>query len=252
MPLGLSAPSGDGRRRILWMAGLAAFAFLVLLSRLYHLQVLRGEEYKGRADENFVKELRVPADRGLVLDRGRRVLVDSRPSYDVVLIPYFCGKGCDDLVTRLAAMLSLSFEEEQRVREHLSTARGLVRFRPFTVKVDISRDDLDVVEANRIELSGAVDVLPTPHRNYRHGVWASHLLGYMNEVGPDELVKMNEELEKLGGDQQPYQRRDFVGRRGLERRFESELRGVDGLQRVVVDARGNAKRDSDLIPEAQR
>ena len=234
------------------MAGLAAFAFLVLLSRLYHLQVLRGEEYKGRADENFVKELRVPADRGLVLDRGRRVLVDSRPSYDVVLIPYFCGKGCDDLVTRLAAMLSLSFEEEQRVREHLSTARGLVRFRPFTVKVDISRDDLDVVEANRIELSGAVDVLPTPHRNYRHGVWASHLLGYMNEVGPDELVKMNEELEKLGGDQQPYQRRDFVGRRGLERRFESELRGVDGLQRVVVDARGNAKRDSDLIPEAQR
>jgi len=252
VPLSPSAPSGDGRGRILWMAGFAFLAFLVLLSRLYHLQILRGEEYKGRADENFVKELRVPADRGLMLDRARKVLVDSRPSYDVVLIPYFCGKGCDDVVARLATMLSLSFDEEQRVREHLATARGLVRFRPFTVKVDITRDDLDVVEANRIDLSGAVDVLPTPHRSYRHGVWASHLLGYMNEVGPDELGKMNAELEKLGGDRQPYQPRDFIGRRGLEKRFERELRGVDGLQRVVVDARGNAKRDSDLIPEAQR
>ena len=252
MTLGTPGPRGDGGGRILWMAGFAALAFLVLLSRLYHLQILRGEEYKGRADENFVKELRVPADRGLVLDRGRKVLVDSRPSYDVVLIPWFCGKGCDDVVARLAPLLSLTFEEEQRVRDHLATARGLVRFRPFTVKVDISRDELDVVEANRIELSGAVDVLPTPHRSYRHGVWASHLLGYMNEVGADEIVKLNAELEKLGGDQQPYQPRDFVGRRGLEKRFEHDLRGLDGIQRVVVDARGNAKRDSDLIPEAQR
>ena len=176
-----------------------------------------------------MKELRVPADRGLVLDRNRKVLVDSRPSYDVVLIPYFCGKGCDEVVSRLATLLSFSFDEEQRVREHLRTARGLLRFRPFTVKVDISRDELDVIEANRIELSGAVDVLPTPHRSYRHGVWASHLLGYMNEVGPEELGKLNAEIEKAGGDVQPYQARDFVGRRGLEKRYERELRGVDGI-----------------------
>ncbi|HET8723795.1 MAG TPA: penicillin-binding protein 2 [Anaeromyxobacteraceae bacterium] len=252
MPLASQAPSGESRTRLLWMAGMAAVAFLVILSRLYHLQVLRGDEYRGKAEENFVKELRVPADRGLLLDRNRTVLVDSRPSYDVVLIPYFCGKGCDEVVGRLSALLTLSFEEEQRVREHLATARGLVRFRPFTVKVDITRDELDVVEANRIELSGAVDVVPTPHRSYRHGVWASHLLGYMNEVGPDEIDKLNAELARDGVEQQPYQPRDFVGRRGLERRWERELRGVDGTQRVVVDARGNAKRESDLIPEAQR
>ncbi len=252
MALTPSSSRGEGTARLLWMAGLAGIAFLVLLSRLYHLQILRGEEYRVRAEENFVKELRVPADRGLLLDRNRKVLVDSRPSYDVVLIPYFCGKGCDEVVSRLATMLSFSFDEEERVREHLRTARGLVRFRPFTVKVDISRDELDVVEANRIELSGAVDVLPTPHRSYRHGVWASHLLGYMNEVGPEEIAKLNAEIEAAGSDEAPYQPRDFVGRRGLEKRFERELRGVDGTQRVVVDARGNAKRESDLIPEAQR
>jgi len=244
--------AGEGRSRLVWMGAVASLAFLLILSRLYQLQILRGDEYKGRADENFVKELRVPSDRGLILDRNRRVLVESRPSYDVVLIPYFCGKQCDDVVSRLATMLSLSRDEEQRVADHVRTSRGLVRFRPFTVKVDIARDDLDVLEANRTELSGAVDVLPTPHRNYRHGVQASHLFGYMNEVGPDEIDRLNEELDSEGSKEQPYQPGDFVGRRGLERRFEREMRGLDGTQRVVVDARGNAKRDSELIPEAQR
>src|SRR5512136_2531307 len=213
MPLAAPPSPAEGRTRLLWMGGAVALAFLVLLSRAYHLQILRGDEFKGRADENFVKELRVPADRGLVLDRNRRVLVDSRPSYDVVLIPYFCGKQCEEVVTRLATMLSLSRDEEQRVRDHVRSARGLRRFRPYTVKVDISRDDLDVVEANRMELSGAVDILPTPHRSYRYGIVASHLLGHMNEIGPDELERLNAELESEGSeDPQLYQPGDFVGR----------------------------------------
>ena len=242
----------DGRRRLVWAGAIVSLAFLLLLSRLYHLQILRGDEFKERADENFVKELRVPADRGFMLDRNGRVLVDSRPSYEVFFTPYFCGKRCDEVLGRLATLLSLSQEEVQRVRDHERTARGLVRFRPFSVKVDITRDELDVIEARRMELSGAVDVLPVPHRNYRHGVAGSHLFGYMNEVGAEELGRLNEELERTDSDQRPYQAGDYVGRRGLERRFERELRGVDGVQRVVVDARGNAKRDSDLIPEEQR
>jgi penicillin-binding protein 2 len=240
------------RTRLGAATAVLSIAFLVLAGRLYQLQILRGDEYKGRADENFVKELRVPADRGLVLDRNRRVLVDSRPSYDVALIPYFCGKQCAEVVTRLAGMLSLSREEENRVRDHLKRSRGLERFRPFTVKVDVGRDDLDVLEANHMELSGAVEVIPTPHRNYRHGTWASHLLGYMNEIGADELERENQRIAESGDDELPYQLGDYIGRRGLERRYEAELRGVDGTQRVVVDARGNALRGSDLIPEGQR
>ncbi len=246
------ASQRDVKPRIFWMALVASVAFLVLLFRVYQLQILRGDEYKGRADENFVKELRVPADRGLVVDRNHRVLVDSRPSYDVVLIPYFCGKQCDEVVSKLSAMISLTRDEEQRVRDHLRTARGLVRFRPFPVKVDVSREGLDVLEANHMELSGAVEVIPTPHRNYRYGVQASHLFGYMNEIGGEEIERANAQIAESSDDQLPYQLGDYIGRRGLERRYEWEMRGIDGKQRVVVDARGNAKRDSDLIPESQR
>lgn len=244
-------PRGE-RVRLGAATAVLSLAFLVLAGRLYQLQILRGSEYKGKADENFVKELRVPADRGLMLDRNHRVLVDSRPSYDVALIPYFCGKQCGEVVTRLTAMLSLGPDEEARVRDHLRWARGLERFRPFTVKVDIGRDDLDVLEANHTELSGAVEVIPTPHRQYRYGTWASHLLGYMNEIGGDELERENQRIAEATGDELPYQMGDYIGRRGLERRYEAELRGVDGKRRVVVDARGNALRSSDLIPEKQR
>ncbi len=83
---GLQAPAPLGHRRAL------VLSFFVLIGRLYYLQILRGDEYREKAEENFVKEIRTPADRGRFLDRNRTVLVDSRPSYDITLTPYFCGK----------------------------------------------------------------------------------------------------------------------------------------------------------------
>src|SRR5689334_3969709 len=228
-PTAPGAAQKDMKPRTYWMAAVASLAFLVLAGRLYQLQILRGDEYKERADENFVKELRVPADRGFIVDRNHRILVDSRPSYDVTLTPYFCGKQCDEMVTRLSGLLSLSPEEEQRTRDRVKASRGLDRFKPLTVKVDIARDELDVMEANRIpgELAG-VDVIPAPHRSYRYGAWAAHLFGYMNEVGADELKRMNDEIDASNSDALAYRMGDYVGRRGLERRWESYLRGRDG------------------------
>jgi penicillin-binding protein 2 len=97
-----------------------------------------------------------------------------------------------------------------------------------------------------------VDVIPAPHRNYRYGTSSAHLFGYMNEIGAEELARINDELPD---EDQPYQPGDYIGRRGLERRFEKELRGVDGRRRVAVDARGSEKSEEvqrELIPEAQR
>jgi penicillin-binding protein 2 len=239
------------RPRLLWATVASALAFLVLAGRLVQLQIVRGGEYRERAEENFVKELRVPADRGLVLDRRGRVLVDGRPSYDVSLTPTFCGKQCDEVLSRLGTILSLSSEEMERARAQLRGARKLERFRPFPVKVDVGRDELDLLLAQSLDLPG-VDVQATPHRNYRFGTLGAHLIGYMNEVGPDELKRLNEELASSETGQGPYLLGDYVGRRGLERRFERDLRGVDGKQRVPVDAKGMLKEESDLIPEDQR
>ncbi len=242
----------DFRPRLAWATGLAVLTFLTLVGRLYVLQILKGDEYKEKAEENFVKEIRQPADRGHVLDRHGRILVDSRPSYDVTLTPYFCGKQCDEVLARLAAMLSMTPDEVERARGQLAGARKLERFRPFTVKVDIAREELDRFLAHQMDLPG-VDVQPIPHRNYRYGGLGGHLIGYMNEAGPDELKRLNEEVQSSETGQGPYLLGDYTGRRGLERRFERQLRGIDGKERVPVDAKGRRKEDADdLIPEDQR
>jgi penicillin-binding protein 2 len=186
-----------------------------------------------------------------MMDRNRRVLVDSRPSYDVFLTPHFCGKGCGDVLARLSTLLELPPEDVARAQEALKGARKLERFRPFPVAVDIPRERLDVVLANQMDLAG-VDVQPVPHRHYRYAGLGGHLIGYMNEVGPEELKRLNEGLATSESAQGPYYLGDYVGRRGLERRYERELRGIDGKLRVAVDAKGRAKADSDIIPEDER
>jgi penicillin-binding protein 2 len=103
-------------------------------------------------------------------------------------------------------------------------------FQPLPVRIDLTRDELDQINARRDILDG-VEVVAVPHRNYRTETVLSHVLGYMNEINQDEL-------ERLNGDGAKYALGDYIGRRGLERYFEPRLRGVDGVRKEVVNARG--------------
>jgi penicillin-binding protein 2 len=232
--------------RLTIFGALAAACFLVLLGRLYRLQVSLGHEYYDRSVNNYVKDVKIPADRGLLLDRRGVVLATSRPSFDVELTPHICGKSCDEVVGRLSAYLGLTDEEQAHVHQKLKDTRGLSRFKPFLVKVDIGRDALDIYEAHRAEFGAAVDLIPTPHRYYPMGTLGAHTLGYLSEVGPEEL----DQLQAAGKD---YHEGDYLGRRGIERAFEGYLRGVDGVEHVAVDAKGTRLPDlNSLIPEQER
>ena len=255
------------RPRLLWASAALLVAFSLLLGRLYHLQILRGDEYREKAEENFVKEIRIPADRGRFLDRNGVVLVDSRPSYDITLTPAFCRKSpCDEVLDRIAALVQLTPEELDRARGQVAAAfrdpKKLEPNRPAIVKVDVGREELDRFLAAQMDLPGA-DVLPVPHRNYRYGSLGGHLFGYMNEVGTTDLAEQKRRIEEQRrrleasgrGEEpeEPYVLGDYLGRRGLERRYEAVLRGVDGKEKVSVDAKGRRKSDADsLIPEDQR
>ena len=251
-PSAPGAAQKDFKPRLVWATGSLVFAFLVLVTRLYYLQMLKGDEYKERADENFVKEIRTPADRGRFLDRNGAILVDSRPSYDLTLTPHFCGKTCADVLDRLGEIVQLAPEEIERARGQLKNAVKLERYRPFTVRVDLGRDELDRFLAVQMDLPGA-DVFPVPHRHYRFGSLGGHLIGYMNEVGAEELKRLNDSLAQAGQAERRYMLGDYVGRRGLERKWENVLRGIEGKERVPVDAKGRRKEEADsLIPEDQR
>ena len=228
-------------------------AFLALIGKLFWLQVVRGDEYRARAEDNYLKEVRIPADRGLIVDRNHVVLVDQRPSFDVTLTANYCRNQCEEIIGRLATILGMTPEEHEAALARLSEVRWKknARFKPFVVRVDVRREDVDVIEGQYEDLPG-VDVQPVPHRDYRYAALGGHLIGYMNEVGAKEMETLNQELKRSGSEQMAYSLGDYVGRRGLERRFERNLRGIDGVHFVSVDSKGRALDPAGLGAEERR
>lgn len=228
--LGNTTPGRELKRRFLWL-GLAMSAGLGLLSiQLYRLQITRGEEYSAKSVANFVKEVRLRADRGVIKDARGTILVDSRPSFDAVITPAFCTDCFEQVIPRLAELLQWDADQRKKVEDTVRMGRRNAPFQPVPVRVDLSRDEFDRIAARRDILDG-VEVAPVPHRFYRTNTVLSHVLGYMNEI-------TQEELERLNADGMRYALGDYIGRRGLERYFEQRLRGTDGVRKEVVNARG--------------
>jgi len=225
-----STPGRDLKRHFLWLGLTLIVGLFMLAMQLYRLQIIRGEEYAAKSVANFVKEVRLRADRGVIKDARGTILVDSRPSFDAFLTPAFCTDCSKHVLPKLAELLRWDAETHHKVEEQVRIARRNAPFQPLPVRIDLTRDELDRLNARRDILDG-VEVVPVPHRNYRTGTVLSHVLGYMNEINQDEL-------ERLNADGAKYALGDYIGRRGLERYFESRLRGVDGVRKEVVNARG--------------
>ena len=230
-----SGASGFRNRLVgaMWAVGLCVAA---LLSRLYALQILRGEELTSKGYRNYVQQIPVPHDRGIIYDRYGRILVDNRPSLDLQVTPAFLGRrpAAQTTLRHLAQLLNMPGDELERVVQTVDRRRGLERFVPVVVRRDLDPDQIEAIEEERsVFLLDGVDVVEGRRRTYHFGGLAAHLLGYVGEIDAPAL-----EQERLRGNPQHYDLGDIIGRDGIERTYEKELRGVDGVEKVVVDAKG--------------
>jgi penicillin-binding protein 2 len=222
----------DLKRRFPWIVGAVGFVFLVLFVRLWQLQISQGDVYLQKSQDNFVKDVEIPALRGRIKDREGRVLVDNRPAYNVYVTPrFFTG----DAQKKLQKILALDDSAAEALWNKVTSVRGLARFRGVLAAEDIPRDVMALVETRKAELPG-VAAVAVPHRSYPHGTLAAHALGFLNEISAEELVSMQNE---------GYHPGQAIGRAGVERAWEPFLRGKGGSQRVVVDARGQRKGDDE-------
>jgi penicillin-binding protein 2 len=220
------------RRRLPWLAAAVGVVFLILLGRLWQLQITQGDAYLQKSLDNFVKDVEVPALRGRIKDRRGRVLVDNRPAYNVYITPRFFTQGA---MTRMRELIHLDDATAASIWHKVESPRGLGRFREVLVLEDVARDSMAILETFKEELPG-VAVEAVPHRNYPHGSLSAHALGFLNEV-------TTEELQQLAGD--GYRVGQAIGRSGLERQWEPFLHGRGGATRVVVDAKGQRKSDEE-------
>ncbi len=223
------------RRRLNGALIIVLVAFLALGLRLFHLQVVQGEEYRRLSENNCIRLQDIDPPRGQILDRQRRLLVDNRPSFNLVMVPRD-AKPVDATLARLAVGTGMDPEELTHVAGRASSA-----YRPVVLRTDIDRDLLAAVEARRYDLPGiSVDVKAL--RRYVYGDSACHLIGYMGEISAQELA---------GGHYPGCRSGDFIGKFGIEKNCEHFLRGQPGGRQVEVDARGQVIRvlkSVDAIP----
>lgn len=243
MTLGRNTEGRDLRTRLLIVGAAFGVGLLILAINLYRLMVVRYDEFAALSQDNQYKDVRIRAPRGEIRDYRGEVLVDGRPSFDVFITPAFCLRCATEVLPRLAEWLEWDEVKRARIEQALKSAHKAQRYQPMPVQVDLPRDKLDFLSVRLFTLAG-VTIEPISRRNYRTGSAMAHVLGYMSEVTAEELESLNKlPADADGSRASPYYLGEAKGRRGLERAFESSLRGNDGLRKEVVNARGEAMRD---------
>lgn len=220
-------------RRLVAINLVLAVLAAVLLVRLWQVQVLQGGYYLRLSEENRIREYSIPAPRGVIYDRRGRPLVTNRPSFTVAVLPLEV-RSPQVVLPRLARILGLSVHELQAKID----ANRIRPFEPVRIKRDVGTPMVTVIEENRLDLPGVI-ILAEPVRSYLLGKVGAHVLGYVGEINQEELAAHEAEGYKAG---------DLIGKAGVERVYESTLRGVDGRWSVEVDAVGRPLRVLGRVP----
>lgn len=216
------------RERIRWMNVVVVLGISLLAVRMFQLQILDGEKYRREAEENILRMISIPSTRGIVRDVRGRVVATNRPSYNVYVVPRWIARKMDQVFPKLAEYLGLTRDERDRLEARIRSIDGPRREQYMLVRADIDRETLAILDTHKDELSG-VSVIATPLRTYPFGTLAAHAIGYLSEVSA-------EDLEAHPGED--YRAGDRIGRMGIERAWESILRGRRGWVRVDRDHRG--------------
>ena len=207
---------------------LVLVAFAVLIIRLLYLQIIEGAEYRRLSEINSIRLQDIDAPRGLILDRENQLIVDNRPAFDLKII-LKDAKPLDETLEKLSRIVG---EPAEALKEQIANNKRRGPYTPLLLKEDIGRDLLAAIEVHKYDLPGIV-IHVSPRRHYLFGPFAAHLLGYVGEINASELRCAPYE-ECKGG--------DFIGKFGIEKTFESILRGKRGGRQVEVNASGQVVR----------
>ncbi|EKD40339.1 MAG: hypothetical protein ACD_75C00084G0003 [uncultured bacterium] len=212
------------KKRLLGAAIVVLFFFAVIILRLWMLQISNGPEYETRAYSNRVRIRHIAAPRGHLLDRHGREIVTNRPSFNVVLIQED-SPDVGDVLKRLAPILKIDISE---LWEKIRDASGTPRYLPVRLKEDIDWQTLAYLENHNQEFSG-IRTEVQPVRVYHYEDLAASTIGYLGAISKKEMAEVDPEI---------YNGQEIIGKRGIEKLREADLRGEKGQSFTEVDAKG--------------
>ncbi|MGZ8752055.1 MAG: penicillin-binding protein 2 [Acidimicrobiia bacterium] len=215
----------EGSRVRVSIVGVVVLAlFCALFARLWYLQVAGGTNLATAANANRVRTVTEPAPRGRILDAKGRVLADNRVANVVTIDRRLDPAARKKVVAALAPLLGTTVEE---IDQRLDDAR-VSPYTPVPVGVDVPIDTLAYIGEHKVDFPG-VQAEPRAVRRYPQGSLAAHVLGYVGEINEEESAARLEGAYQLG---------DEIGKSGVEKSFEKDLRGKSGKERLEVDVQG--------------
>jgi len=230
----------QGRFRVTTVLVLILFG--LLFGRMWQLQVFDGSKWRRFSDANRIHLKKVKTMRGRVFDRKGQILSETRPSFDLIVTPaYIEGSFEENLKTLTHLMQWQSFDATKIVQRF----KVALKYEPMTLKKDIDAEELARFLGRQYVFPG-FEIRDQPARSYPMGSEAAHLLGYVGEISPKDIEALTHQ-----GQETVYKSGDVWGISGVEKAFESFLRGTDGVLPVIEDARGRPILDeyaTDLLP----
>ena len=202
-------------------------ALLLLILFFWKIQVLDYKKYWALSEANRTRESVIGAPRGLITDRNEVILAENSAAFKASII----RENCRDYERTLAEVSRLLEIAPEDLRSRVAKFESLPLFWPITVKDNLDLKDVSHIESRRLELPELI-VEIDPRRYYPFGNLAAHVIGYMQELSPQELKSDAYPDRNLG---------DMVGRTGVERQYESVLVGVDGRRLEIVDSQGRSR-----------
>lgn len=209
--------------------GCVLLLMLVLIGRIYYLQVVEFDRYAAISEKNRVQLQPVAPRRGLIYDRNGVLLADNQPNFSVTLLKEEV-QDLDTTLAELAELIELSERDIERFERRLQQRR-----RPFEtvpLRFGLSEDEIARISLNYHRLPG-VQVEADLIRHYPYGESLAHALGYVGRINERELVQV---------DKTNYAATHYIGKLGIERFYEDLLHGQVGFQKVETNARGRILR----------
>ena len=229
--------SVEFKRRFMILLVAVSLALSLIMIRLLYLQIVKGEEFRQKSENNSVRLRKIRPPRGLIMDANRQVWVENQPSFDI----FFAPSRINDIEAVIINLRNLYKERSINFSTDLSQAEKARPFAPVRLDRNVSREKVAIVETNVLDLPG-VFVEVTPIRYYHNGPMISHIVGYTGEITEKELEK------DTANDYSPG---DMVGKYGMERYLDAYLKGKNGAEQIEVNVFGRKVKGLGLItPES--
>ncbi|UVK77240.1 MAG: peptidoglycan DD-transpeptidase MrdA [Sodalis sp. Fle] len=219
------------RRALVALAGILLLTG-ILIGNLYHLQIIRFEDYRTRSNENRIKLVPIAPSRGIIYDRNGIPLALNRTIYQLELVP----EKVDNLkqtIDALGSIVGLTDDDIVNFKKELKRSR---RFTSLPIKIDLTELQLARFAVNQFRFPG-VEVKGYQRRYYPYGSALTHVIGYVSKINDCDVEHLNKE-----GILSNYAATHDIGKLGIERYYESILHGKTGYVKIEVNNRGRVIR----------